>query len=188
MTSLTRRRPLGATLLLAGVVALAVAVAPGTIASFADQAEIPAGAIATGSAQLTVSTVASQVPTSVYPGGPAATLYPSASPVVRNTGTVPLAVSVTPTVAAGDPTAPGSVSFASAVTLSVALQTGSSCAAAPGPDARSVTSGMSTGTITALAPGEARTICAWQQLPISAPNGTYGQSATVTLALTGAQQ
>ncbi|MCC2027984.1 hypothetical protein KEC56_00310 [Microbacterium sp. YMB-B2] len=183
MNRRTRRRPLGTTLLLAGAVVLAVVGAPGTIAYLTDQATIPGATVSTGTAELTVSAVGAQAATVVYPGGPATRLHPTAAPTVTNTGMVPLAVTVTPSASGAAPT-----NFAGSVLVSVALQTSSSCAATPPAGTWSGTSGSVSGALVTLAPGQSRTLCAWQQLPTTAPNGSSAQTAAIALVLTGAQQ
>lgn len=183
MSSRSRRRPLGATLLLAVAVALAVLGAPGTIAFLSAQAGGPTASVTTGSASLSVSAVPAQTAVGVHPGGPAESLHPSAAPRVTNTGTVPLAVSVSPSVSDANPGP-----FARAVAIVVLLQDAATCAPAPAKEAWVGAVDATSGVLAVLPPGAAKTVCAWQRLPIDAPDGSQGQTASFTLTLTGAQQ
>lgn len=183
MASSRRRRPLGAILLLAGAIALAVVGAPGTIAFLSAQASGPTASVTTGSAALSVSAVSPQTAPGVYPGGPPAPLHPSAAPRVTNSGTVPLGVSVSP--AAGGAAAG---TFAGSVVIAVVLQDAGVCASAPPAGSWAGSAGSTSGVLSTLAPGAAKTVCAWQQLPVDAVDGTQGQTAAFTLILTGAQQ
>lgn len=162
---------------------LAVVGAPGTMAFLSAQATVPgATAITTGSAQLSITPVAAQTAEAVHPGGPASRLHPTAAPSVTNTGTVPLAVSINPT--APDDAAP----VARAIQVHVALQASRSCATTPPVGAWTGAVGANSPVLAVLVPQQSLTLCAWQQLPATAPAGTQGQAAPVTLVLNGAQQ
>ncbi|MGW9627520.1 hypothetical protein [Microbacterium sp. NPDC055521] len=183
MTSPARRRPLGATLLVTGAVVLAVVGAPGTMAFLSAQATVPgATAITTGSAQLSISAVAAQNADAVHPGGPATRLHPTAAPLVINTGTVPLALSISPTTP--DAAAP----LARAIQVHVALQASPSCATTPPAGAWVGAVGANSTVLAVLVPQQSLTLCAWQQLPATASAGSQGQAAPLTLVLNGAQQ
>ena len=176
-------RPAGAAALLAGVVVLAVSVAPGTLSFLQSSATTSAVSLTTGSAALQLNRVAGQTAAAVYPTGPAGLIDPTTAPTVANTGTVPLAISAT--LAATGATA---ANLAGTVVVSVALQTAATCPATPPVGTWSGASGATSGTLGSLGAGSTQRVCVWQSLPASAPNNTFNQTATVTLTLTGTQQ
>lgn len=169
--------------LLAGAVVLAVAVAPGTLSFFRDASSTSGVAVASGSAALVITRTPGQPVAAVYPGGPAAVIDATTTATVTNTGDVPLAISAG--LAAAGAT---STNFAGAVVVSVQLQTGATCPAAPPASAWAGASGAAGGALGSLAPGATQRVCLWQSLPVAAPAGTFAQTATVTLTLTGTQQ
>jgi len=182
----TRRRgpkPASAATLLAGIVALAVLVAPGTLSYLQSSATASGTSITTGSASLQIARTNGQTAAAVYPGGPAALIDPTTAPSVTNAGTVPLAVTANLTA-----TGAAATNFAGAVVISVALQAGTTCAAAPPAGTWSGVAGATSPTLATLAVGQAQRVCVWQSLPASAPAGTFNQAATITLTLTGSQQ
>ena len=182
----TRRgkpRPAVAAALLAGAVALAVAVAPGTLSYLQSSAGTTAVAVTTGSAALQLNRTAGQTAIAVYPTGPAALVDPTTAPTVTNTGTVPLAISAGVTAAGAT-----AANLAGAVVVSVALQSGSTCPATPPAGTWAGATGTTSGALGSLAVGATQRVCVWQSLPASAPNNTFNPTATVTLTLTGAQQ
>jgi hypothetical protein len=172
--------PVGAAGLLAAVVAVAVLVAPGTLSSFVSSTQTQGVSVSTGQAALTLSGEGGSG-SGVYPGGPAQLI---AARTLSNTGDVALGLAAT-FGATG--------ALASSVVLTASVQTGV-CAATP-PAAPPADSGRWSGTaagLTASAPtsieaGASRTLCVWQSLDASAPNGTQGQTAAVTVSLTGTQ-
>lgn len=176
-------KPAGAAVLLAGVVALAVLVAPGTLSYLQSSATASGASITTGSAALQLARTNGQTAAAVYPGGPAALIDPTTAPTLTNTGTVPLAVTAGLTAAGAT-----AANFAGTVVLSVALQAGTTCAATPPPGTWSGVAGTTSPTLGVLAVGQAQRICVWQSLPATAPSGTFNQSANITLTLTGSQQ
>lgn len=176
-------RPLGTAALIAGVVVLAVAVAPGTLSYFQGAADTAPVSVSSGSAGLQIVRTAGQIPSAVYPGGPAALLDATTPATVTNAGTVPLAVSAALSGPGATP-----ANFAGSVVISVLFQTGAACPAAPPAGTPSGAVGAASGTLATLAVGATQTVCLWQSLPATAPAGTMNQAANLTLTLTGTQQ
>ncbi|WP_169580583.1 MULTISPECIES: hypothetical protein [Microbacterium] len=173
-------RPLGVAGLIAGVVAVAVVLAPGTLSSFVSTAQADAVSVSTGEAALSISGTGGST-AGVYPGGPAQLI---ATRSIANTGDVALSLS-------SSFSATGTL--AASVVLTVAVQSGA-CAATP-PTSwpadtgrwQGTTAGQTTAVANTLTTGATRTVCVWQSLAASAPNGTQGQTAAVSLTITGTQ-
>lgn len=172
--------PIGAAGLIAAVVAVAVLVAPGTLSNFVSSTQTHAVSVSTGQAALAIAGSGGSN-SGVYPGGPAQLI---AARTVSNTGDVDLSL-------ASAFTATGAL--ASSIVLTASVQTGT-CAATP-PASWPADSGRWQGTaagLTASVPttigiGASRTLCVWQSLDVNAPNGTQGQTAAVTVTVTGTQ-
>ena len=49
------------------------------------------------------------------------------------------------------------------------------------------TAGLTTAVPTTIAVGASRTLCVWQSLGTNTPDGTQGQTASVTVTVTGTQ-
>ena len=172
--------PLGAAGLVAGLVVLAVIAAPGTLSSFVSSADAEAVSISTGEAALAI-TGAGGSAAGVYPGGPAQLI---ATRAIANTGDVPLSVAAAFTAGGA---------LAGSVVLTVSVQS-AACTATPPATWPSGTgrwqgtaAALTTSVPVTLAVDAARTLCVWQSLDATAPNGTQGQTATVTVSLTGTQ-
>lgn len=174
------KAPLGVAGILAGVVAVAVVLAPGTLSSFVSSTEAPAVSVSTGQAALAITGTGGSN-SGVYPGGPAQLI---AARSIANTGDVPLSLASAFTATGG---------LATSVVLTVSVQTGV-CAATPPAtwpaDSgrwQATTAASTVAVPTTLAVGATRTLCVWQSLDPNAPNGTQGQSAAVSVTLTGTQ-
>lgn len=174
------KAPLGAAGLIAGIVAIAVVLAPGTLSYFVSSTQTQAVSVSTGDAGLAIAGSGGSN-SGVYPGGPAQLI---ATRTVTNTGDVSLGL-------ASAFTATGNL--ATSVTLTVSVQTAACAATPPGswPAGsgrwQGKTSGLTTSVSTTLAAGSARNLCVWQSLDANTPNGTQGQTAAVTITLTGTQ-
>ncbi|MHC2997717.1 hypothetical protein [Microbacterium sp. HJ5] len=174
------KAPLGIAGLIAGVVAVAVVMAPGTLSYFVSSTQTQAVSVSSGGAALVITGTGGSS-TGVYPGGPAQLI---ATRTIANTGDVPLSLASTFSATGG---------LAASVILTVGVQSGA-CAATP-PATWPADSGRWQGTTaasttaadTTLAPGAARTMCVWQSLDASAPNGTQGQTAAAAITITGTQ-
>lgn len=175
------KAPLGVAAVIAGIVVAAVVMVPGTLSNFVSSKQTAAATVSTGQAALTITGSGGGSTNGVYPGGPAELL---ATRTVTNGGDVSLSLS-------GALGASGTLG--SAVTITVSAQT-TACAATP-PTSwaagtgvwQGKTSGLTTATAVTLAPGASRTLCVWQSLDTSAPAATQGQSAPVSVTLTGTQ-
>ncbi len=172
--------PRGAAGLLAAVVAIAVVMAPGTLSSFVSSSQTEGVSVSTGQAALTVSGSGGSA-AGVYPGGPAQLI---ASRTVTNTGDVALSLAAAFGATGG---------LAPSVVLTVSAQTGA-CAATPPASWPSdsgrwagTTAGLTTSAPTTIGIGASLTLCVWQSLDANTPNGTQGQTAAVSISLTGTQ-
>jgi hypothetical protein len=174
------KAPLGVAGLIAGVVAVAVLLAPGTLSYFVSSTEAPAVSVSTGEAALSITGTGGSN-SGVYPGGPAQLI---ASRAIANTGDVSLGLASAFTATGG---------LASSVILTVSVQS-AACAATP-PATWPADAGRWQGTTaatkaavpTTVAAGASRTLCVWQSLAANAPNGTQGQTAAVSVTITGTQ-
>lgn len=172
--------PLGVAGLIAGIVAVAVVLAPGTLSYFVSSTESAAVAVSTGQAALSVTGTGGST-TVLYPGGPAQLI---ATRSIANTGDVPLALA---------PALSTTGALASSVVLTVSVQT-SACAPVP-PSSWPADTGVWQGTAagltltvpTTLAAASRRTLCVWQALDANAPDGTQGQTAATTITFSGTQ-
>lgn len=174
------KAPLGAAGLIAGIVAIAVVLAPGTLSYFVSSTQTQAVSVSTGDAGLVIAGTGGSN-SGVYPGGPAQLI---ASRTVSNTGDVTLGLTSAFAASGG---------LASSVIVTVSVQT-AACAATPpgtwpGDSGRwqGKTSGLTTSVSTTLAVGATRNLCVWQSLDANTPNGTQGQTASVSITLTGTQ-
>lgn len=172
--------PLGVAGLIAAVVAIAVVMAPGTLSYFVSSKQTQAATVSTGSAGLVISGTGGSN-SGVYPGGPAQLI---ATRTIANTGDVNLSLASAFAATGG---------LAASVTLTVSVQTGA-CAATPPvswpADSgrwQGTTAGLATSVTTTIAIGASRTLCVWQSLDQNVPNGTQGQTAAVTVNVTGTQ-
>lgn len=174
------KAPLGAAGFIAGIVAIAVVMAPGTLSNFVSSTQTQAASVSSGDAGLVIAGSGGSN-SGVYPGGPAQLI---ATRTVSNTGDVALSL------ASGFGASGG---LASSVILTISVQTGA-CAATPpaswpGDTGRwqGKTNGLTTAVATTITPGATRNLCVWQSLDANAPNGTQGQTAAVTITVTGTQ-
>ena len=170
--------------ILAGLVAVGVLAAPGSLAYLQDQAAADGITLATGSADLTLTAGSGSAP-AIGPTGLMQLIWPASPATVRNSGSVPLSVTVE--VASSDATAGG---FGAATTFAVWL----SDAACVVPS--QVVPGMWVGTalspaatvIGTLAPGASSRLCVAAGLPTTAPaSAQAGQGGQFTITLTGTQ-
>lgn len=174
------KAPLGVAGLIAGVVAVAVLLAPGTLSSFVSSKQTQAVSVSTGQAALSITGTGGSN-SGVYPGGPAQLI---ATRTIANTGDVSLGLVSAFTATGG---------LAASVVLTVSVQSGACAATPPGSwpaDSgrwQGTTAGLSLSVPTTLAAASARTLCIWQSLDASAPNGTQGQTAAVSVTVTGTQ-
>lgn len=174
------KAPLGVAGLIAGVVAVAVLLAPGTLSSFVSSKQTQAVSVSTGQAALSITGTGGST-SGVYPGGPAQLI---ATRTIANTGDVSLGLVSAFTATGG---------LAASVVLTVSVQSGACAATPPGSwpaDSgrwQGTTAGLSLSVPTTLAAASARTLCIWQSLDASAPNGTQGQTAAVSVTVTGTQ-
>lgn len=172
--------PLGVAGLIAGIVAVAVVLAPGTLSYFVSSKQTQAVSVSTGEAALTITGNGGSN-SGVYPGGPAQLI---ATRTLTNDGDVALSL-VSGFTATG--------ALASSVTLTVSVQSGSCAATPPGSwpaDSgrwQGTTAGLTTSVPTTIAIGASRTVCVWQSLGVNTPNGTQGTTAAVSITLTGTQ-
>lgn len=172
--------PLGVVGLLAAAVAVAVLIAPGTLSYFVSSAQTPATTVSTGEAALSIAGSGGSN-AAIYPGGPARLL---ANRTITNTGDVALSLTSGFTAAGA---------LGSSVTITVSVQSGS-CASTPPANWpttsgrwQGTTAGLTTSVPTTIAVGATRRLCAWQSLGVNAPNGTQGQTAAVSITVTGSQ-
>lgn len=172
--------PLGVAGLIAGVVAIAVVLAPGTLSYLVSSKQTAATTVSSGQAALTIAGSGGSN-SGVYPGGPAQLI---ASRTVTNGGDVALTL----TSAFG-----ATGALAASVTLTASVQT-AACAATPptswpADSGRWIgtTAGLTTSVPTTISIGATRNVCVWQSLATTVPDGTQGQTAAVTVTLTGTQ-
>ncbi|WP_127473135.1 hypothetical protein [Microbacterium sulfonylureivorans] len=174
------KAPLGVAGLIAGVVALAVVFAPGTLSYFVSSTQTQAVSISTGEAALSISGTGGSN-SGVYPGGPAQLI---AARSIANTGDVSLGLASAFSATGG---------LAASVIITVSVQA-AACASTP-PSSwpadsghwQGTTAGLTTAVPTTLATDVSRTLCVWQGLDANAPNGTQGKTAAVNITLTGTQ-
>jgi hypothetical protein len=174
------KAPLGAAGLIAGIVAIAVVMAPGTLSYFVSSTQTQAATVSTGDAGLTIAGTGGSN-SGVYPGGPAQLI---AARTVSNTGDVSLGLASVFSA---------SGALASSVILTVSVQSGA-CAATPPVSWpadtgrwQGTTSALTAAVSTTIAAGATRNLCVWQSLDANTPNGTQGQTAAVSITLTGTQ-
>lgn len=151
----------------------------GTFARLSSQASVPAATISSGTATLTVSTLA--LPTTLlYPG-----LTVAAPATVTNTGNVPLVLSVS---ALTPPSMSTALSAALTVGVTVVVPP-ASCGASATPDWTKTFAGAVEGGISPLVPtGATATLCVQVALPLSAPSESQEQTASnFALTITGIQ-
>ncbi len=172
--------PLGAAGLIAAVVAIAVVLAPGTLSYFVSSTQTQPVSVSTGEAALVVSGTGGSS-SGVYPGGPAQLI---ATRTISNTGDVALSLATAFSATGG---------LASSIVLTASVQTGG-CAATPPASWpadtgrwQGTTAGLTTAVPTTIAVGASRTLCVWQSLGTNTPDGTQGQTASVTVTVTGTQ-
>lgn len=172
--------PLGITGLIAGVVAIAVVLAPGTLSYFVSSKQTQAATVSSGQAALTIAGSGGSN-SGVYPGGPAQLI---ATRTVANGGDVGLTLTSAFTATGG---------LATSVVITTSVQTAACAATPPGSwpadSGRWIgtTAGLTTSVPTTIAIGATRNVCVWQSLPTTVADGTQGQTAAVTVTLTGTQ-
>lgn len=155
---------------------LGIVAGGGTYALWNDTATVDAGAVLTaGTAELAVSATPLAA-TDLYPGRTVST-----ATTVRNTGTVPLALSLT---AGGTDT-----DFTRALLVSTGpTTTPADCTAGRVPASRSAAVGTVADLGITLAPGASTMLCVGIGLPATAPATAAGTASTpLTLTISGAQ-
>ncbi len=169
--------------LLAGLVALGVIAAPGSMAYLQAQQTGSGVALSTGSAELVITPGSGAAP-ALVPDGALQLLNPAAPATIANTGDVPLALRVS---LSASNTAVGS--FGAATNFVVWLSSGT-CVAPTGlaPGIWVGTAGTPSATIIGtLAPGAQSKLCLAAGLTTSAPNSAQAAGATFTITVTGNQ-
>ena len=176
-----RRAPLAVRLVQGALGAALVSVlgilaGGGTYALWSEAAPVGSDAVLTaGTAELAVS-AATLAATELYPGRTV-----SAATTVRNTGTVPLSLSLTATGA--------DTAFTRALRVSVAPTTAAAdCTAGRVPVSGSAAVGTAADLGITLAPGASTMLCIGIGLPATAPAAAAGAASTpLTLSISGAQ-